>query len=108
MKAGFTAEKKQRYRCRFTACDKSHFLLDYSYRADIPNMLDFLKYDVDIKIEMQLFETPMINLCLYPSPLKRVGVGCAHCAQSQNASMLRGFTRLAQEGSFNDFRYIKI
>ncbi len=38
MKAGFTAEKKQRYRCRFTACDKSHFLLDYSYRACLPGV----------------------------------------------------------------------
>ena len=38
MKAGFTAEKKQRYRCRFTACDKSHFLLDYSYREYLPGV----------------------------------------------------------------------
>ena len=38
MKAGFTAERKQRYRCRFTECDKSHFLLDYSYRAYLPGV----------------------------------------------------------------------
>ena len=27
LKADFTPERKQGYRCRFTACDKSHFLL---------------------------------------------------------------------------------
>ena len=27
LKAGFTVKRKQGYRCRFTACDKSHFLL---------------------------------------------------------------------------------
>ena len=38
MKAGFTAKRKQRYRCRFAACDKSHFLLDYSYRVSLPGV----------------------------------------------------------------------
>ena len=46
-KAGFTAKKNKGYRCCVTPCDKSHFLLDYSYRASLP---EIKKQTLDIGI----------------------------------------------------------
>ena len=38
MKAGFTKERKLRYRCRNADCKKANFILDYSYRAYLPEI----------------------------------------------------------------------
>ena len=38
IKAGFTAQNKQRYRCRNAECKKTIFLGDYTYRACLPEV----------------------------------------------------------------------